>query len=83
MIYIVNGILIFEKFECYIKDFVTFDQYKFCIKFNSVNGTYATRSIHIQVTGMSTWPSYAAALLHSWADLRTVSQVEGHTSTVA
>ena len=34
MIYIVNNIVIFEKFKCYVKDFVALDQYKVFIKFN-------------------------------------------------
>ena len=53
--------MMFEKFKCYVKDFVALDQYKFFIKFNSVNGMYVTRSRRTQITGMSTRLSCAAA----------------------
>ena len=68
--YIVKDIMIFEKFKCYIKDFVVLGQYEFFIKFNT---TTRSRRAHGRLTLM----------LHSWADLRTDHQLEGHTSTVA
>ena len=58
MIYIVNDILIFDKLECYIKDFVTFDQYKFFIKFK-----FSQRHVRHQVNKDSNhWDEHMAIL---------------------